>query len=154
MKITRRQLRQIILEELDAGGVAKAVVKAAVPAAVNTAILDPIEAIFQGGKGAIETVKAKHATTLKFMQDVLVRALAMNLKRSKGDMSKDEIAKAHKAITSRDGGAIIGSIEAGFLNLDLDDLQDAYKDLKKSASAERVDFRSVESFLSDMREIA
>ena len=80
--------------------------------------------------------------------------MSKTLKKTKVDMSKEEVEKAHSAIASRNIQAILGSLEAGFLQLSLDDLYDSYKDLKNSASAERVDFRAVEALLKELRDIA
>lgn len=155
MKITRRQLRKIIMKEVSAKEIGDAAAKGAKRMKeVPEAMLGVIAIHYHAGKGVLDVVRAKKAATSKFMQDVLSRALSRSLKRSKNEMSKEDVAKAHKAITSRDGDAIIGSIKAGFLSLDLNDLQDVYKDLKKSASAERVDFDAVEKMLKKLRDVA
>jgi hypothetical protein len=156
MKITRRQLNHIIISEIDASLALSAygTVKAAGKIMKNPeAFVKKLSDIYHAGKGVKDVVQAKRQATLKFMQDLLSRALSRGLKRSKGNMSQEDIDKTHKAITSRDGEAILGSIKAGFLSLDLDDLQDVYKDLKKSASAVRVDFDAVEKMLKKLRDV-
>jgi hypothetical protein len=128
MKITRRQLRKIIAESMP-------------DTVVGTAV---------AGAGAAATA----ASTKSFIKNVIKRGLSKSLKRFKKDMSEEEIKKAHRAITSGDDEDIMSGIKMGLIRIDLNDLNDAFQDMKNSASVEYVDMETVEDFLRKIRSAA
>ena len=184
MKITRRQLRQIITEVVKdaaaigaaggAGATAAAGIQAgytaasfagsavgaggtvfvgAVPVAavLIPAILAITAAAYHGTHAIFDTLEAKKQGTRSFVKNVIKRGLSKSLKRFKKDMSEEEIRKAHRAITQGDDKDIMTGIKMGLLRIDLNDLNDAFEDMKNSASVKYVDEKAVEEILRKIR---
>ena len=157
MKITRRQLRQIINETLSLNEVAPLAAIGAItgtaaaglapPAVVSTKLV----AIYQGGHAALENLKAKKAGTQKFTLDVIRRAASKTLKKIKGDLTDDEIEKLHKAIMSGAPEELAANAKSGLMPLDVRELNSTFQGMKSSASVETVDLDAVEEILGDLR---
>ncbi len=176
MKITRRQLKQIIDESLSlnevkakdyalgAANAARVHQKAALLAAAIPALgivlvppyllavtLNNVRAAGHGYKAGVEVSKAKREGTQKFILDVIRRAASKTLKKIKGKLPEEQINTLHKAIMSGTAEDLATHAGAGLLPLDIRILNKTLQDMKSSASVETVDLEAVEKELGPLR---
>lgn len=178
MKITRKQLRQIIKESIAeasdaqkegnkksdlsvavgfaAGSGAGLGASAALGLSGAAGPVAGLVAMIALGVIAYDTMKdvdeASRKATAQRMNDILKRTMSISLKKLKAaGMPQESVKIAYNAIMKGSAENIMEQIKAGNIDIDLNDLQKVHNDMKSSASEEYVDQKAIEKMLEDIR---
>lgn len=177
MKITRRQLRRIIKEELsrlsesselqrDSDSlkdrsaflaIGSYIPQVAAAAALGLGPVLPVAPLiamsalaFVGLEALEEVDEASREATALRTSNIIKRAMAISLRRNRDSMSQEDIGKAYRVIRNGNVDILIPAIKTGKVDLSTIDLQQARDSMSGSAEDVNVDHEAVNRIIDDL----